>query len=200
MVSFGLFPDNTPYFLPSTMMMWYPNPVLASAYFGLLVVLASSSNATATKAGSKSPLSFHPSAPPKWLSQHLLTRIVTHQMIKDGSVAHLFELCLQNTFLRHRQILHRSSTLLRPRPSYSFFHTRRHQNTATLVFHRMTHQNMPDIYLLRSFASCLLDFSALPFRGVPFPLRSHCGSLRIWDRWVERGWSQWGMTKRNSSK
>lgn len=55
---------HTLYFRPSTMIIWYPNPVLTSAYLGLPVVLASSSKATFSNAGSRPPRVFHPSEPP----------------------------------------------------------------------------------------------------------------------------------------
>jgi len=55
---------NINHFLPSTIMIWYPNPVLTSTYFGSASVLVSSSKAFSSNVGSKSPLFFHPKAPP----------------------------------------------------------------------------------------------------------------------------------------
>jgi hypothetical protein len=52
------------YFLPSTMMMWYPNPVFTSAYLGLVVVLGSSSYAAFSKAALRLPRTFQPRDPP----------------------------------------------------------------------------------------------------------------------------------------
>lgn len=48
-----------------TMMMWYPKGVFASPYFGLPVELASRLNATSSNLGSRLPLVFQPSEPPR---------------------------------------------------------------------------------------------------------------------------------------
>ncbi len=56
------------YFLPSIIMIWYPNPVLTSTYFGFAVVLASRLKAASSNVGSKSPLFFHPKAPPEFVN------------------------------------------------------------------------------------------------------------------------------------
>ena len=52
------------YFLPSTIIIWYPNPVFTSAYFGLPVELGSNSYAVFSNAPSRLPLVFQPREPP----------------------------------------------------------------------------------------------------------------------------------------
>lgn len=52
------------HFRPSTIMIWYPSLVLHSPHFGLLVVEASNSNATASNSGMRLPLVFQPNEPP----------------------------------------------------------------------------------------------------------------------------------------
>jgi len=56
--------NKTIYFLPSTIIIWYPNPVFTSAYFGLPVELGSSSYAVFSNAPSKLPRVFQPREPP----------------------------------------------------------------------------------------------------------------------------------------
>ena len=55
-----------PHFLPSTIMIWYPNPVFTSTQLGLPVVLGSRSNAAFSNAGSRLPRVFQPREPPRY--------------------------------------------------------------------------------------------------------------------------------------
>lgn len=57
-----------------TMMMWYPNSVLASPKTGLVVVLVARPNATSSNLGSRLPFVFQPREPPARLSaRHALS-------------------------------------------------------------------------------------------------------------------------------
>lgn len=55
------------YFLPSTMMMWYPSLVLTSPSFGAPVVLGSRSYATFSKSSIRLPRTFQPNEPPRYV-------------------------------------------------------------------------------------------------------------------------------------
>lgn len=67
------------YFLPSTIIIWYPSLVLTSPIFGALVVLGSRLYATSSKLSIRLPRTFQPNEPPAVCQQSF--RIFTNDLL-----------------------------------------------------------------------------------------------------------------------